>query len=144
MIDTSDEMVSIPSEAREQIEKLVKNGVFKDPQDFVNIVVPQFLSGFDHAKVDPSAPIKSRAKFRVTCESMADLIKDLRAGGVKGHFDVVHVGYEKVGDDEGDYYMYHMPNGVLNMIFEVDIYEDSKNFIDGNSYVYFKRSQNNS
>jgi hypothetical protein len=40
----------------------------------------------------------------------------------------VHVGYERVRND-GDYYMYHMPNGVLNMIFEVDIYEENKNFI---------------
>lgn len=136
MTDIANETVSIPSEAREKIEKLVKNGVFKDPQDFVNIIVPQFLSGFDHAKVDPSTPVKSKAKFRITCESMADLVKDLRAGGVKGHFDAVIVGYEKV-DNEGGYYMWHMPQGVLNTIFEVDIYEDNENFVDGGSSVYY-------
>lgn len=44
----SQEIVSIPSEARERIQTLIDNGVFKDLQNFTDTAIIQFLKDFDH------------------------------------------------------------------------------------------------
>lgn len=129
------ETFSIPNDTQERIQTLIKNGVFKDLQNFTDMAITQFLNSFDHAKINPKKAKKSKSKFRVTCESLDELIEDLREGGVKGHFDAVLVDYERVVNG-GDFFMHHMKKGRLNMVFEVDIYEENSSFKDGERYIY--------
>ena len=66
---------------------------------------------------------------------MDELLEDLQDYGVKGHFNVTLVDSRKVANG-GDYFMYHVNKGRLNIVFEVDLFEENPNFTDGGEYVY--------
>ena len=103
-------------------------------QNFVNTVVTQFLNRFDHAKVDPSKPVKSKCKFRQKTESWNDLIELLEDCGVNGHYEVKIVDYCKVIGG-ADFAMYHVKGGLLYSVFEVDLFEENSHFKDGEEYL---------
>lgn len=129
------DMYNPPIETQERINNLVRNGVFKDIQEFTNKAIEKFLNEFDHAKINPQKTQESVCKFRVHAESMDDLLENLHDNGVKGHFNVILVDYCKI--DNGDIEMYTSKRGDLFMVFEVDIYEKNPFFEDGKEYTYF-------
>lgn len=134
----SQEIVSIPSEARERIQTLIDNGVFKDLQNFTDTAITQFLKDFDHAKINPAKPLKSVCKFRFYSKSMDDVIDDLMENGVKGHYNIKIVDYCKIIRGN-DFAMWHVnfKGSWLCKIIEVDIYEENSHYEDGYTYLLF-------
>jgi hypothetical protein len=85
--------------------------------------------------MDPKKTRRSKCVFRITCESRDDLVEDLRKCGVKGHFEAVAVDYNKV-TKSGEWYPPHVKQGKLFTVFEVEIFEENKFFINGGDYIY--------
>jgi len=57
------DMYNPPVETQERINNLIRNGVFKDIQEFTNKAVEKFLNDFDQSKVNPLEEQKTRMKF---------------------------------------------------------------------------------
>ena len=120
-------------DTKERINNLIKNGVFKDIQEFTNIAVEKFLNDFDQSRVNPLEEQKSVKKFRIFAESYDELEEFLFASGVKGVHNITLVDYCKMRS--GDFFMWHLNIGRLTMKFEIDIFEDCPALEDGAEWV---------
>jgi hypothetical protein len=127
------DMYNPPVETQERINNLIRNGVFKDIQEFTNKAVEKFLTDFDHSKINPFEEQKSILKFRVHTESFEELEAFLYSEGYNGIYTVKLVDYCKLHD--GDILMWCKREGVLSGVFEVDLFENCPNLKDGEEYT---------